>query len=89
MSSFKMFREEKGFPMKTVTVTLKDGRRFEEKMDCHPGHPKNMMTREQFVERFRIQAEPVLSGEKLEKAIEVLCDIENVQDIAEAAALLS
>ena len=60
MSSFKQFREEQGFPMKTVTVKLKDGRTFTEKMDCHPGHPDNMMTREQFVDRFRIQAAPAL-----------------------------
>ena len=89
MSSFKMFREETGFPMKTVTVKLKDGRTFTEKMDCHPGHPDNMMTREQFVDRFRIQAAPALQGEKLEKAIETLCSIENVEDIADLAGLLS
>ena len=39
-------------------------------MDCHPGHPANMMSREEFVERFRIQASPVLQGERLEKAID-------------------
>ena len=55
MSCFKQFREEQGFPMKTVTVKLKDGRTFVEKMDCHPGHPDNMMSREQFADRFRAQ----------------------------------
>lgn len=89
MSSFKQFREERGFPMKTVTVKLKDGRVFTEKMDCHPGHPDNMMSREEFVERFRIQAAPVLQGERMEKAIETLCSIEKVEDIASLADLLS
>ena len=88
MSSFKMFREETGFPMKTVTVKLKDGRTFVKKMDCHPGHPDNMMTREQFADRFRIQAAPVLQGEALEKALDVLCNIENVEDIASLSGLL-
>ena len=51
-------------------------------MDCHPGHPANMMTREQFKDRFRIQASPVLSGERLERALDLLCNIENCQDIS-------
>ena len=89
MSSFKMFREERGYPMKTITVTLKDGSKYEGKMDCHPGHPKNMMSREEFSDRFRIQAAPVLQGERLEKALDVLCNIENVEDIATLADLLS
>lgn len=89
MSSFKMFREEKGYPMKTVTVTLKDGTQYQEQMDCHPGHPKNMMTRAEFADRFRIQAAPVLQGERLENALEVLCSIENVEDIASLSGLLS
>ena len=88
MSCFKMFREETGFPMKHVTVRLKDGRVLEKSMDCHPGHPDNMMTREQFADRFRIQAAPALSAEEIEKALEVLCSIETVEDIASLSGLL-
>ena len=47
-----------------------------------------MMSREQFVERFRVQAAPVLQGERLEKAINLLCSIENVEDIASIADAL-
>ena len=38
--------------------------------------------------RFRIQAAPALEGEKLEKALETLCNIESVGDIASLAGLL-
>ena len=88
MSSFKMFREETGFPRKHVTVRLKDGRVLEKSMDCHPGHPDNMMTREQFADRFRIQAAPALSAGEIEKALEVLCSIETVEDISSLSGLL-
>ena len=88
MDGFRMFREGT-YPLKTITVKLKDGREIVGKMDCHPGHPANMMTREQFVDRFRTQASPVLQGEKLEKAIEVLTNIENVEDIASLSGLLN
>ena len=74
--------------MKTVTVTLKDGTRYEGKMDCHPGHPKNMMSREEFSNRFRVQAAPALGDKELEKALEVLCNIESVEDISALAGLL-
>lgn len=88
LTGFKEFRAGT-YPMKTVTVTLKNGTKYVGKMDCHPGHPANMMSREEFVERFRVQAAPVLQGEKLEKAIEVLCNIENCEDIASLSGLLN
>lgn len=78
---FKLFREG-SFLMKTMTINTFDGRSFTKSMDCHPGHPANMMTREQFKDRFRIQASPVLSGERLERALDLLCNIENCQDIS-------
>lgn len=87
MKGFDMFREG-AYPMKTMTVTLKSGARYTASMDCHPGHPANMMNREEFVSRFRIQASPVLDGERLEKAADILCGIENVEDIASLSGLL-
>lgn len=87
MTGFDLFRQGR-YPMKTMTITLKDGRQYTEKMDCHPGHPANMMSREEFINRFRIQASPVLQGEKLEQAIQTLCSIEEIDDIASLGDLL-
>ena len=69
--------------MKTVTITTKDGNRYSESMDCHPGHPRNMMSHEEFCDRFRIEAAPTLSPEKVEKAIQALSHLEDVEDVAE------
>ena len=88
MTGFKQFRNG-SYPMKTITVTLKDGRTFNGSMDCHPGHPANMMGRGGFVSRFRIQAAPVLQGEKLEQVIETICNIEHVDDIASVSGMLA
>ena len=87
-SGFKMFREETGYPMKTVTVTLKDGTKYVGKMDCHPGHPANMMTRAQFQDRFRVQSAPVLDSERQEEAIRLLCDVENCPDLSPLSGFL-
>ena len=89
MTGFTMFRSDTGaYPVKHITIRIKDGREYEDTMSYHPGHPRNMMSREQFVERFRVQAAPVLQGERLEKAINLLCSIENVEDIASIADAL-
>ena len=88
MTGFKQFRNGT-YPVKTITVKLTDGREVVGKMDCHPGHPANMMSRDEFVERFRIQASPVLQGEKLEKVIDLLCNIEKADSLAEVSALFN
>ena len=78
---FKDFQNGK-FPMKTLIVKTKDGKEYRESMDCHPGHPRNMMTLEQFCDRFRIQASATLSGEKLEQAVQAFAHIEDCQDLS-------
>ena len=47
-----------------------------------------MMSREEFSNRFRVQAAPALGDKELEKALEVLCNIESVEDISALAGLL-
>ena len=79
---FKGFQRGE-FPMKTVTITTKDGKSYSESMDCHPGHPRNMMSHGEFCDRFRIAAAPTLEGEKMERAIQALSHLEDCQDITE------
>ena len=47
-----------------------------------------VLSREQFVERFRIQAAPAIQGEKMERAIDAICNIERYDDISPLSALL-
>lgn len=77
------------FPMKTVTITTKDGKQYQESMDCHPGHPRNMMSPAEFCDRFRIQAAPTLGPEKIEKSIEALSHLEDCGDIAQLSWIFS
>lgn len=50
---FKGFQRGE-FPKKTITIITKDGKQYSESMDCHPGHPRNMMSPAEFCDRFRI-----------------------------------
>ena len=54
-------------------------------MDCRPA---GMMSREETIDRFRAQSAPVLWGEKVERAIQTLCDIEAEEDVAALDGLL-
>lgn len=85
---FKDFQEGK-FPVKTLTIRMKDGSVYSETMDCHPGHPRNMMTDQEFADRFRIEAAPALSQDKIERAVKALENLEDCPDISEISPLFA
>ena len=87
LDSLPIFRAG-SFPEKTLIIKTKDGREYRETMQYQLGHPRNMMSREQFVERFRIQAAPAIQGEKMERAIDAICNIERYDDISPLSTLL-
>ena len=84
MESFDMFRKGT-YPMKSVTIRTKDGKVYQESMDCHLGHPANMMTREQFVDRFKVQVSHVMDSEQAEEWIHIICNIEKYHNITDVA----
>ena len=86
-SSFDVFRAG-DYPVRTVRVCTTDGKEYTAVCGKHPGHPHNMFTREEAVTRFRIQAAPVLQGEKLEQAINTLLNVEDVEDVAQLGRFL-
>ena len=75
-------------PEKTVTITTKDGKVYQESMRYHKGHPKNMLTRDEFLELFRMNAGQYYSQETVEKLIDYVMNIENVEDMASFGDLL-
>lgn len=85
---FKDFQEGK-FPKKTLTIRMNDGAVYSETMDCHPGHPRNMMSDKEFANRFRIQAAPALGKERLEEAVLALEHLEDCKNIGEISRLLT
>ena len=87
MDGFRKFRTG-GYPARKVTINLKNGTTLVGEMSCPPGHPANMMTQEELVEQFRIQTASTLQGERLERAINMLANIEQCEDIAALGYLL-
>lgn len=68
-----------------VTITMKDGRKFTKQVDKVRGSPHNMMTRDELVEKYRGCATRVFQGERLEKSIHAL---ENLEKLGSAKELM-
>ena len=68
-----------------VTITLKDGRKLTKQVDKVLGSPGNPMSRDQLLGKYRSCASRVLKGDRLEKSIAAL---ENLENMTTAKALI-
>lgn len=68
-----------------VTIILKDGRKFTKQVDKVRGSPGNPMTREELLTKYRGCASRVFQGERLERSINTL---ENLDKLAKAGELM-
>ena len=68
-----------------VTLTLKDGRKVTKQVDKVRGSPGNPMTRDELLGKYRSCATRVFQGERLERSIQAL---ENLDKLAKASELI-
>lgn len=68
-----------------VTITMKDGRRLAKSVSKVHGSPGNPLTRDELVAKYRVCASRVLQGQRLEKSIAVL---ENLDQLPAARELI-
>jgi len=61
-----------------VTITMKDGRKFTKSVDMVRGSAENPLTRDELVDKYRGCASRVLKGERLERSIAALENLENI-----------
>jgi 2-methylcitrate dehydratase PrpD len=66
-----------------VTITLKDGRKFTKQVDKVRGSPGNPMTRDELLEKYRGCATRVFQGERLEKSIAALENLDKLGSVKE------
>lgn len=72
-----------------VTITMRDGRKLTNVVDKVRGSPGNPMTREELLGKYRGCASRVLHGERLERSIAALENLEKVQTVSELMDLLT
>jgi len=66
-----------------VTITMKDGRKFTKAVEKVRGSPGNQMTRDELLGKYRGCASRVLNGERLERSITALENLEKVPTVRE------
>lgn len=81
LGAFHIFQEG-SHPEKTVTITMKDGTVYKKTQRTHKGHPLDMMSREEFCDRFRRQASFALDQEQTERIIDFVLNLDTVEDMS-------
>ena len=66
-----------------VTITMKDGRKFTKTVEKVRGSPGNPMTRDELLDKYRACASRVLKGERVERSIAALENLEKLATVAE------
>ncbi|MGD9322087.1 MAG: MmgE/PrpD family protein [Desulfobacteraceae bacterium] len=80
--------EGKGFRTAIVEIQLKDGSQISERVDYPKGDPANPVSWEEVKDKFRTQAQRVLSRRQIDEAISTIEDVEKVDAIGSITALL-
>lgn len=71
-----------------VTVHLFSGERHKHRIDVPKGDPRNPMSEEEVKQKFERLASPVLSGDEIERIVELIDSLEGVDDTKKLCALL-
>jgi len=66
-----------------VTIALKDGRTLTKSVEKVRGSPGNPMAREELLDKYRGCASRVLDGERLERSITALENLEKVSSVSQ------
>ena len=85
--AFLQFRAGK-YPHISVEVRTKDARLVKQDVPLPKGHPRNRMTIDEFKARFRRAASFALKQDELEKAMDRILKLEEVEDVSEIGDLM-
>ena len=72
-----------------VNVTLKDGRRFSERVDKGPWEPETSPSWEDVVAKFRANAEMALPRDTVDEAIDTISRLETLKDVSTLMQMLA
>jgi len=71
-----------------VAVRMKDGKEYKKFLKAPKGSPENPMSFREIGTKFRNAAKPTISDENVERLIEKIKSLEELQDIAEIISLI-
>ena len=71
-----------------VTVTTKDGRRLEKRVDHQKGDPRNPFSEDDFIAKFRECTNDILSPPRQQSAIDNVMDLDKLDDVSSLVSAL-
>ncbi|MCL2001154.1 MAG: MmgE/PrpD family protein, partial [Planctomycetes bacterium] len=80
----KNFPESNSF---RIEVTMKNGEKIKAGIDNAKGDPKNPMTDDEIVTKFRRLCAPAMSAQQIDKALEGLWHLDKMRDMSEVSRL--
>jgi 2-methylcitrate dehydratase PrpD len=76
------------FQSAKVTIKTNEGKQYHTKVNLHKGSPQNPFSREELLEKFRSLASRVLSKSRVERIIELVANLEELDSVGKLARLL-
>ena len=70
-------------PRGKLVVKLRDGKIYSRQVDIARGNPKNPLSRNELIHKYRGCVRPSLSPEQTNKSLDLLLNLESIRDIAE------
>ncbi|WP_295637444.1 MmgE/PrpD family protein [uncultured Mailhella sp.] len=71
------------YPFYVLKVDTVDGRHLVKEVPLPKGHPRNMMTDEEFIDRFHLAAGPVIGEEKASRVVDMVRHMEELDKVAD------
>ena len=71
------------YPYYIIKVDTVDGRHLVKEVPLPKGHPHNMLTDEEFIERFHLVADPVIGVEKADRVVDMVRNLETLDKVAD------
>lgn len=79
---FEMFQRG-DYPHCTLTVETTDGRVLRKDVPLPKGHPRNMLSDREFLDRFHLAADPVLGAGKAARVADLVMNMETLDRVAD------
>ncbi|MDD1721770.1 MAG: MmgE/PrpD family protein, partial [Euryarchaeota archaeon] len=72
---------DKARPAGISEITMKDGKRYQTRVDHPRGHARNPMTDDEIIEKFKSMASQYMSGERMEQVVDALFTLDKLDDV--------
>jgi len=79
---------DKARPAGISEITMKDGKRYQTRVDHPRGHARNPMTDNEIIQKFKSMASQYMNGERMEQVIDAVFTLDKLDDVGKLNRLM-